>query len=521
MILNDPQGRSTVAADTGRTTLDDLFRRTALRRPDAIALTDPPNREAFTDGPPRRLTYAEVDRMVSAIASGMRRMGLATGAVVGLQISNTVESVLTLLAVLRAGLIAMPLPLLWRQAEITAAFDRVGAHGLVVSERIGTTNYVDLAMQLAVEIFSVRFVCAFGSKTHDGVVTLENFLAAAMSDPIPVIEYPPFDAAGPGARLAVITWDVTADGLVPVARTHAEAIAGGLAILLEGGVPPSAAILSSLPTSSFAGLAAAVIPWLITGGTLALHHPFDPATFAEQCTASDTVIVPGVLATILADAAYLRAEDGVERVIGVWRAPERLSRAAPWQHTAMAMTDVQVFGEIGLLAARRDRGGRPTPITFGPVPAPRDDPGACIVAQVCRTKNGTVALGGPMVPRSPFRPRAEHAKPPTPRLLSDRFTDTGYACRPDAVIVTGAPPGLVSVGGYRFLPRELEEIVHSVDTAAMLAALPDALTGHRLAGAAGNRCQVEDALAGLGVNPLIAGAFRVQEQGSERKEPQA
>ncbi len=53
--------------------------------------------------------------MISAIAGRLRRMGLHTDAIVGLQLANTVESVLTLLAVLRAGLIAMPLPLLWRR----------------------------------------------------------------------------------------------------------------------------------------------------------------------------------------------------------------------------------------------------------------------------------------------------------------------------------------------------------------------------------------------------------------------
>ena len=127
MILADPRSRPAAARIGGRATLDDLLRRAAQRRPDAIALIDPPNRESFTDGQPRQLTYAQADRMVSAIAGRLRRMGLHTDAVVGIQIANTVESVLTLLGVLRAGLIAMPLPLLWRRAEAVAALSRVGA----------------------------------------------------------------------------------------------------------------------------------------------------------------------------------------------------------------------------------------------------------------------------------------------------------------------------------------------------------------------------------------------------------
>ena len=86
-----------------------------------------PNRSSFTDGAPRRLTYAQADRTISAIAARLQRLGLPTDAVVGIQLPNTVESVITLLAVLRAGLIAAPLPLLWRHADAAAALSRLGA----------------------------------------------------------------------------------------------------------------------------------------------------------------------------------------------------------------------------------------------------------------------------------------------------------------------------------------------------------------------------------------------------------
>ena len=119
VILGDPNGKSAATGIGGRATLDDLFRRAAERRPDAIALIDPPNRERFTDFPARRLTYAQADRMISAIAGRLHRIGLHSDAIVGLQLANTVECVLTFLAVLRAGMIAMPLPLLWRRADIT------------------------------------------------------------------------------------------------------------------------------------------------------------------------------------------------------------------------------------------------------------------------------------------------------------------------------------------------------------------------------------------------------------------
>src|SRR5215213_5018494 len=130
MMLGDPKG-SPKTEIIPATTLDDMFRRTAARRPDAIALADPPNRESFTDGVPRRLTYAEADRAISAIASRLRQLRLQADSIVGIQLPNTVESVLTILGVLRAGMIAAPLPLLWRRNDAVAAVGRIGAKALV------------------------------------------------------------------------------------------------------------------------------------------------------------------------------------------------------------------------------------------------------------------------------------------------------------------------------------------------------------------------------------------------------
>ena len=107
--------------DAERTTLDDLFRRAAVRNPDAVALADPDDRVHFTDGEPRQLTYAQADRIVWAIAARLRTLGLQTDAVIGVQLPNTVESILGVLGILRAGMIAAPLPLLHRAANCSSA----------------------------------------------------------------------------------------------------------------------------------------------------------------------------------------------------------------------------------------------------------------------------------------------------------------------------------------------------------------------------------------------------------------
>src|SRR3954464_9539178 len=210
-----------------KATLDDLFRRAAAARPDALALIDPPDRPSFTDGPVRRLTYAEADRAISGLAARLRGFGLPTDSVVAIQLPNTVESVIALLAVMRAGLIAAPLPLLWRHADAAAALSRVAARALIGCQRIGDTVHGDLAMHIAMETFTIRFLCGFGENLPDGVVPIDDIFASR--EAAPAIERP----GNAADHVALVTFDLTADGIVPVARSHAELLAAGLAVQIE------------------------------------------------------------------------------------------------------------------------------------------------------------------------------------------------------------------------------------------------------------------------------------------------
>jgi acyl-CoA synthetase (AMP-forming)/AMP-acid ligase II len=88
---------------TTAATLDDLFRRAGVRHPDALALADPPNRDAFAWGAPRKLSFAQADRAISACAARLRGLGLQTDSIVAMHLPNTAESIITFLGVLRAG----------------------------------------------------------------------------------------------------------------------------------------------------------------------------------------------------------------------------------------------------------------------------------------------------------------------------------------------------------------------------------------------------------------------------------
>jgi hypothetical protein len=531
MILGPPHAQRAASAG-GRISLDELFRTTTAQRPDDVALCDPPNREAFTAGAPRRLTYAAADRAVTAIAARLRHDGLERDAVVALQMPNTVEAVLAFLGVLRAGLIVSPLPLLWRRADCIAALSAVGARALITMGRIAATDHVALAAAVAEEVATIDRVYAFAGAgngiaslddalSHDAADALEDEIFTAATTSVLELDEPSY------ARVAVVTWEVTAAGLTPVPRSHAEMVMAGLEPMLEGRFEPNGTILSSLCPSSTAAIAATLIPWLLSHATLALHHPFDPLAMRRAIVdlACDTVILPGSLAARAAEAGIF-AGGAVRRVVAMWRNPERLATCPSWQSKWPGLMDVVAFGEIGLMAANRCGDGRPAGLMPGPRRRPQDDAAeppdtqdrAPLLIEAARTREGTLALRGPMVPRFPF-PLANASSPPA-ALDADRFVDTFYPCRvaggSGALVVTGPPTGVVGMGGYRFVLADLQETVSRLESGAMLAAFPDGLAGQRIAGIAAHRDALRDALAVLGFNPLVINAFRARRGGQNR-----
>ena len=66
----------------------------------------------------------------------------------------------------------------------------------------------------------------------------------------------------------------------------------------------------------------------------------------------------------------------------------------------------------------------------------------------------------------------------------------------------------MAVGGYRFLSQDLQEWARRLGQGALLTALPDRMSGHRLAGRAQDNARARAALTELGLNPLMVEAFR-------------
>jgi len=138
-------------------------------------------------------------------------------------------------------------------------------------------------------------------------------------------------------------------------------------------------------------------------------------------------------------------------------------------------------------------------------------PGSAIAGEILLTPRGTLGLRGPMVAVAAYAP------PPRP---SDTmiaapprdYVDTDYSARLDratgTINITAPPSGVMAVGGYRFLAQDLQEWAKRLGQGALLTALPDRMSGYRLAGRAQDNARARDALSELGLNPLMVEAFR-------------
>ena len=490
-------------------TLDGLFRRILARQPDAPALLDPLNKQRITGQAPKRLTFAQADRAISALAAHFIEAGLPVNSVIGVQLPNTVEFMLTVLAALRAGLIVALLPQLWRQAELTVALNRTGARAIVTTSSIDGVNHADLAMNAAAEAFSIRHVCGFGDDLPEGMASLDLALTSGSATTRAVTQ--------DGRRAALISFDVTIDGFRAVPRTHLNLIAGGLAVFLESRMSQGANVMSAFTPSSFAGLTSSLVVWLLSGGTLALHHPFDDDVLEQQINddGCDTLVAPAPMALRLSEMDMSSRLPTLRHVIGLWRTPEQVASSPLWTCDQALLTDVYLFGEAGLFGACRTTDGGPAPIMPGPHGAPRDVPGTSVAGETLLTPRGTLALRGPMVAVAAYAPAPPASNSLVPQPSRD-YVDTGYAARLDrstgAICITSPPSGIVAVGGYRFLSQDLQEWAKRLGQGALLTALPDRLSGYRLAGRAQDNARGREALNQLGLNPLMVEAFRDRAQ---------
>jgi acyl-CoA synthetase (AMP-forming)/AMP-acid ligase II len=463
---------------SGPLTADGLLRRRASQRPGVTALADPPNLQALGLGHPRTFSYLEADQAVDALASFLIELGLLPGDTIAAQLPNIALSPLILLAAWRARLTVAALPMLWRGHEIGKVCREVGPKALIGVSHLAVENHAEKLCAIAATHLSVRFVLGFGPDLPDGVASLDEAIEARRGVSHHRIEAPV--RQGP----AMVTFTARAGSpLVPLIRTEDELLAQGAMTVLALGLDSRDVILNPSPLTGPAGLSLGLMPWLISGATLAQHHPFDYRVFVEQLIttgATATALPSLILAELAKDGVLLSPECRLRRLGAVWSMPE-LAEPPPFYGAAPLLFDLYPLGDLASVVLRRESRANPASLPLGKVHLEEDGDDAVFVETKLgarRDGDSELMLRGPVVP---------HGLPGGPLGFDqDGFVGTGLCGTVDSThgmrLRLKGDPELLHHGGVSIAACEFDELYRSfpgfLDAACFV--LPDPIVGDRV-----------------------------------------
>ncbi|MBT5216671.1 MAG: AMP-binding protein, partial [Gammaproteobacteria bacterium] len=107
----------------GTDTLYSLFLDACKESGESEALVDAPNRNEFTSGEPRRLTFNQIKTEVDRYASIFYDAGFRKDDKIVLQLPNIVELAILYIALSKMGIIVSPIPVQYGKYEITKIID--------------------------------------------------------------------------------------------------------------------------------------------------------------------------------------------------------------------------------------------------------------------------------------------------------------------------------------------------------------------------------------------------------------
>lgn len=459
-------------------TAEGLLRRRARQRPEALALSDPPNTEALKLGRSRSYNYGEADAAVDALASFFIEIGLEPGDKIAVQLPNLAIQPLTLLAAWRAGLTVAVLPMLWRGYEIGRVCEAIEPKALVgVSTFAGARPAEELCRVAAPHMF-VRFVLGFGQELPDGVASLDEAI-------LPRAGLRPLQAP-PRKGSALITFTARAGApLIPIHRSEDELLAQGAMTVLALSLDSRDVILNPYPLTGPAGFALALAPWLIGGAVLAQHQPFDYAVFVQQLLATGatvTALPSPVLEELAKDRVLEERRCALRRVGAVWTTFEHTLPLS--LGTGALLFDLYPLGDLAGIVLRRETRLAHSPLPLGPVKLGEDGDGAVFIETRLRkddseTRPGEILLRGPVVPQG--------ARKGPLQADSDGFVATGQRAeiKEDGVARSLRVIGdaeLLHHGGFAIAASELDGLYQAfpgfLDAACF--ALSDPLLGDRI-----------------------------------------
>jgi acyl-CoA synthetase (AMP-forming)/AMP-acid ligase II len=310
----------------GDQTLDDLFRKHVAAHPNAEALVDPLNAAEVVGGQPDRLSWREVSHAVDRMAAVLTAHGIRKDQVLVVQLPNIAELTVAYLASLRLGIIVSPAPVQYRESELAYIIDKTEAVAAITADRIGKQAHGEMIVALKARCPSLKTVFVLGETCPAGALDLEPLMDGVTGKQHRAAQEAAKAAKVTADDIFTICWTSGTEAQPKgVPRSHNEWIIMGAGVVDAADLAPGARLLNPFPMVNMAGISTAFVGWLLLGGVLIQHQPFDLPILLKQMREEKidyTVAPPAVLNLLLQNEAMLEGIDfGRLKSIGSGSAP--------------------------------------------------------------------------------------------------------------------------------------------------------------------------------------------------------
>ncbi|RBQ21145.1 (2,3-dihydroxybenzoyl)adenylate synthase [Spongiactinospora rosea] len=440
-------------------TLDAVILRQAATRPGAVALVYGA----------RRMTYGELATAVEGAAGRLRELGVSGPDPVVVQLPNTIEYVVLVLALMRLGAPpVLTLPSL-RAYELDRILELTQATAIAVPARQRRADHPAMVAELRGRHPRLATVLISGGEGPSDLVRL------CAPEPGPDVPPPGADAADPA--LMLLSSGTTGPPKVMV-RTHEDYGYVVRTTTEVAGVDAGTVYMAVLPgTHTFTLAYPGILGTLSAGGTVVLAGPEDPRRALELIQrerVTHTAAVPGLVAQwlgVLRGERYDLSSLKVLQVGGAKLDPDLAEQAVK----VLPCTLQQVYGMSEGLTnfTRLDDPIQTILGTQGRPATPHDE--ITIVDEDERPvppgEVGQLLTRGPYTIAGYYRDPEATAK----AFTADGFYRTGDLVKllPDGnVQVTGRVKNLINRGGEKVCAEELEEFVRQMPEVAAAGVAP-------------------------------------------------
>ncbi|MER1956127.1 MAG: class I adenylate-forming enzyme family protein [Solibacillus sp.] len=288
--------------------------------PTKTAVIDPLNKATLCNTPLLSLTYEQLQQKIDQVASALHDQGIGKDDIVAIQLPNVVELVISYFAILKVGAISSPIPIQYREFECLQLLQALNAKAVVTMQQINDRQYAEMYAKLQDQVPSLNTIFTF-----DGASEVSVFIDFEQQS---IHELPNIDVTA--NDIFTVCWTSGTEGKPKgVPRSHNEWLVSAYASVDAAKLSADDRILLTFPLVNMAGIGGVLVPWVVTGGTLVLHHPFDFPTFLAQIGSERityTLVPPSLLTMMIKNQAILSNIDiSALRAIGTGSAP-----ITPW-----------------------------------------------------------------------------------------------------------------------------------------------------------------------------------------------